>query len=269
MSTRSFDFTGANGQRLSGALDLPDRAVVSHALFAHCFTCTKQSLAAVRLCDALAARGIGVLRFDFTGLGESGGDFADSSFSGSIADVVAAADAMRGAGRAPALLVGHSLGGAAVLAAAGRIPDTRAVATIGAPFDVDHVTHLFAGGIAELRATGEADVRIGGRPFTLRQSFVDDLATHDQGERIRTLGKPLLVLHSPQDTIVGIDNATRIFEAAMHPKSFISLAGADHLLTDRRDAGFAADVIAAWSSRWLPDAGLVGPPGLEPGTREL
>lgn len=254
MSTQSFDFTGAAGQKLSGSLDLPDGPIASYALFAHCFTCTKQSLAAVRLGEALTGLGFGVLRFDFTGLGQSGGEFADSSFSGSIADLLAAADAMREAERPPALLIGHSLGGAAVLAAAARIPEARAVATIGAPFDVDHVTRLFAGGIEELREKGEADVRIGGRPFTLRQSFVDDLASHDQGERIRALGKPLLILHSPQDAIVDIGNATEIFKAALHPKSFISLAGADHLLTDRRDAEFVAAVIAAWSSRSLDDA---------------
>ena len=254
MSTRSFDFTGADGQPLAGVLDLPDGPVSSYALFAHCFTCTKRSLAAVRLGKALTALGFGVLRFDFTGLGESGGDFSDSSFSGSIADLLAAADAMRKVGRPPALLIGHSLGGAAVLAAAGRIREARAVATIGAPFDVDHVTRLFAGGLEELREKGEAEVRIGGRPFKLRQSFVDDLASHDQGERIRALRKPLLILHSPQDAIVGIDNATAIYQAALHPKSFISLDGADHLLTDREDAEFAATMIAAWSSRSLKSA---------------
>ncbi|MGY1409815.1 MULTISPECIES: bifunctional alpha/beta hydrolase/OsmC family protein [unclassified Luteimonas] len=254
MSTREFEFTGADGQKLSGALDMPDGPVSSYALFAHCFTCTKSSLAAVRLGNALTSLGYGVLRFDFTGLGQSGGDFADSSFSGSIADLVAAADAMRGAGRPPALLIGHSLGGAAVLAAAARIPEAQAVVTIGAPFDVEHVTHLFAGGLDELREKGEAEVRIGGRPFRLRQSFVDDLAAHDQRARIRALRKPLLILHSPQDSIVGIDNATAIYKAALHPKNFISLDGADHLLTDRRDADFAATMIAAWSSRSLKSA---------------
>lgn len=251
MSTQRFDFTGADGQQLSGILELPEGPVSSHVLFAHCFTCTRNSLAAVRLGKALAALGFGVLRFDFTGLGESGGEFADSSFSGNVADLVAAADAMREAGRPPALLIGHSLGGAAVLAAAGRIPDAEAVATIGAPFDVEHVTHLFAGGLDELREKGEAEVSIGGRPFRMRQSFVDDLSAHDQGARIRALRKPLLILHSPQDTIVGIDNATAIYKAALHPKSFISLDGADHLLTDRRDADFVATMIAAWSSRSL------------------
>ncbi len=254
MPTQPFDFTGADGQPLSGALDLPDGPVSSHVLFAHCFTCTKSSLAAVRLGKALTALGFGVLRFDFTGLGKSGGDFADSSFSGSMADLVAAADAMRAAGRPPALLIGHSLGGAAVLAAASQIREVEAVATIGAPFDVEHVTHLFAGGLDQMREEGEAEVSIGGRPFRLRQSFVDDLASHDQGARIRALRKPLLILHSPQDSIVGIDNAAAIYEAALHPKSFISLDGADHLLTDRRDADFVATMIAAWSSRSLGSA---------------
>ena len=251
MRTEDFDFAGESGQTLSGRLDLPDGPVVAHALFAHCFTCTKSSLAAVRVAKALTALGYGVLRFDFTGLGQSGGDFADSSFSGSIADLVAAAAAMRAAGRPPALLIGHSLGGAAVLAAAAHLPEARAVATIAAPFDVDHVTHLFADDIDTLRTKGEAEVRIGGRPFRLRRSFIDDLAAHDQGERIRALRKPLLILHSPQDATVGIDNATAIYQAARHPKSFVSLDGADHLLTDRKDAEFAAAIIAAWSSRYL------------------
>lgn len=251
MSTHRFDFTGADGQTLSGALDLPDGPVLAHVLFAHCFTCTKSSLAAVRLAKALTSLGYAVLRFDFTGLGQSGGDFADSSFSGSIADLVAAADAMRADGRSPALLIGHSLGGAAVLAAAARIPEVEAVATIGAPFDVEHVTHLFSGGLDELRVKGEAEVSIGGRPFRLRQSFVDDLSSHDQAARIRALRKPLLILHSPQDSIVGIDNATAIYKAALHPKSFVSLDGADHLLTDKRDADFVATMIAAWASRSL------------------
>lgn len=255
MVTQSFDFTGTEGQQLSGTLDLPDGPVSSYALFAHCFTCTKSSLAAVRLSRALTALGYGVLRFDFTGLGQSGGEFADSSFSGSIADLIAAADAMRGAGRAPGLLIGHSLGGAAVLAAASHVPEVKAVATIGAPADVEHVTRLFADDVAALRRDGEAEVRIGGRPFRLRRSFIDDLASHDQAERIRALRKPLLILHSPQDQIVSIDNATAIYRAAFHPKSFVSLDGADHLLTDRKDSDFAATMIAAWSARYLAAPG--------------
>ncbi len=253
MPTQTFDFTGAEGQRLSGRLDLPDGPASSYALFAHCFTCTKDSIAAVRISRALTALGYGVLRFDFTGLGQSGGDFADSSFSGSIADLVAAAAAMREAGRPAALLIGHSLGGAAVLAAAAQIVESRAVATIAAPADVTHVERLIAGDIEQLRAKGEAEVRIGGRPFKLRRSFLDDLAEHDQLARIRAMRRPLLILHSPVDATVGIENATAIYRAALHPKSFVALDGADHLLTERRDAEFAASIIAAWAARYLAD----------------
>lgn len=255
MPTQAFDFTGAEGQHLAGMLDLPEGPVSSYALFAHCFTCTKSSLAAVRLSRALTALGYGVLRFDFTGLGQSGGDFGDSSFSGSISDLIAAAEAMRAAGRPASLLIGHSLGGAAVLAAAGRIADVKAVATIGAPADVEHVMGLFADGLDTLRKEGEAEVQIAGRPFKLRQSFIDDLASYDQAERIRALRKPLLILHSPQDKVVGIDNATAIYRAAFHPKSFVSLDGADHLLTDSKDSDFVATIVAAWASRYLASPG--------------
>lgn len=249
MATRVFDFIGAEGQRLSGRLETPDGPVCAYALFAHCFTCTKDSLAAVRIARALTDRGIGVLRFDFTGLGQSGGDFADSSFSGSIRDLLAAARAMSEAGVAPGLLIGHSLGGAAVLAAAADLPDVRAIATIGAPFDAVHVTHLLGDGLGRLEAEGEAEISIGGRPFILRKSFVDDLSAHDQAARIRALKRPLLILHSPQDQTVAIDNASSIFMAARHPKSFVSLDGADHLLSRADDATYAAGVIAAWASR--------------------
>jgi uncharacterized OsmC-like protein/fermentation-respiration switch protein FrsA (DUF1100 family) len=250
MRTENFDFTGESGQRLDGQLDLPDGEVTAYALFAHCFTCSKGSLAAVRVSRALSAQGYGVLRFDFTGLGQSGGDFADSSFSGSIRDVVAAAQAMEAAGRPVRLLVGHSLGGAAVLAAAGDLPQVAGVAAIAAPFDVDHVTRLFGSSLEHIVSTGEAEVQLGGRPFRIRRSFVDDLARHDQGARIAALRRPLLVLHSPYDEVVGIDNATSIFGAARHPKSFISLDRADHLLTDRHDADYVADVVASWASRY-------------------
>jgi putative redox protein len=251
MVTRAFDFTGAEGQRLSGRLDFPEGPVLAHALFAHCFTCTKNSIAAVRISRALTARGFGVLRFDFTGLGQSGGDFADSSFSGSIADLVAAAEAMEAAGIAPELLIGHSLGGAAALAAAERLPGISAVATVAAPFDVGHVKRLLGDALERLVQDGVAEIHLGGRPFTIRKSFVDDLAAHDQGTRIRALKRPMLILHSPQDQTVDIENASSIFRAARHPKSFVSLDGADHLLTQTKDATYVADVIAAWSSRYL------------------
>ncbi len=255
MTTRVFDFTGAEGQGLSGRLELPDGPVETYALFAHCFTCTKNSVAATRIARALTDGGFGVLRFDFTGLGESGGDFADSSFSGSIRDLVAASAAMTAAGVGPSLLVGHSLGGAAVLAAAGELASVKAVATIAAPFDVNHVRRLLGDDVEQLETRGEAEVRIGGRPFVLRKSFIDDLAAHDQSARIRALKRPLLILHSPLDRTVDIDNASSIFQAARHPKSFISLDSADHLLTQAEDAAYVAEVIAAWASRYRILAG--------------
>lgn len=252
MQSQRFDFDGEGGHMLAGTLDLPGAPVRGCALFAHCFTCTKSSLAASRVSRALASMGFATLRFDFTGLGQSGGDFADSSFSGSVSDIRAAADAMRAAGTPVSLLVGHSLGGAAVLAAAESIPEVAAVATIGAPADVAHVRRLFSN-VDELVERGEAQVSIGGRPFRMRRSFIDDLANHDQRARIAALGKPLLVLHAPRDEVVGIENASEIFLAARHPKSFVSLDNADHLLTRPRDAEFVASIVATWASRYLPD----------------
>jgi uncharacterized OsmC-like protein/pimeloyl-ACP methyl ester carboxylesterase len=254
MASERFDFQGSEGQLLSGRLDLPDGPVQAFALFAHCFTCTKNSVAAARVSRALTANGYGVLRFDFTGLGDSGGSFADSTFSGSVADLIAAARAMEAAGRQVRLLIGHSLGGAAVLAAALDLPDVAAVSTIGAPCDVQHVEKLFGDGLATLREQGEAEIAIGGRPFRIRRALLDDLAAQDQRERIGRLRRALLVLHSPQDQVVGIDNASAIFLAARHPKSFVSLDGADHLLTSRRDADYVAGIIAAWASRYVESA---------------
>jgi len=251
MASRKFDFAGSEGHTLSGQLDEPHSPASAYAIFAHCFTCTRKSLAAVRVSRALTARGIGVLSFDFTGLGQSGGEFADSSFSGNIRDLVAAGSAMQAAGIASSLLIGHSFGGAAVLAAAGSLPDVKAVATIAAPFDVNHIKHQLGDGVARLEAEGEADVILGGRPFRLKKNFLDDLAAHDQATRIRSLKSSLLILHAPLDTYVGIENATMIFEAARHPKSFVSLHDADHLLTKSRDSNYVADVIAAWASRYL------------------
>jgi len=251
MRTERFDFEGAEGQTLSGALDLPDGDVCAYALFAHCFTCSKTSLATVRIARALAGAGIAVLRYDFTGLGLSGGEFADATFSGSVLDLIAAAEAMAIADRPPSLLIGHSLGGAAVLAAAGELPGLRAVATIGAPFAVGHVTRLFGDGLESLIRDGEAEVNIGGRPFRIRRTFLEDLERHDQEQRIHNLGRPLLVLHSPLDQVVGVDNASAIFLAARHPRSFVSLDDADHLLTRASDAQYAADVIVAWASRYV------------------
>jgi putative redox protein len=251
MQSRSFDFTGGAGQKLSGRLDLPDSPARGYALFAHCFTCTKNSLAAVRISRALAARGLGVLRFDFTGLGGSEGMFAEHGFSGDVADLIAAAKHMAAQGLPLKLLIGHSLGGAAVLAAAAELPDINAVATLAAPFDVNHVTGLFQDGLEAIMEKGEAKVNLGGRPFTIRRSFIEDLRNHDQGARIAKLAHPLLVMHSPVDQTVGVENAAAIFQAARHPKSYISLDHADHLLTNETDAVYAADVIAAWASRYI------------------
>jgi uncharacterized OsmC-like protein/fermentation-respiration switch protein FrsA (DUF1100 family) len=251
MPTERFQFQGSKGQQLAATLDSPEKRVRAYALFAHCFTCGKDVLAAKRIAVALAARGIAVLRFDFTGLGSSEGDFANSTFSSNVADLVRAADHLRTAYAAPALLIGHSLGGAAVLAAASQIPDAKAVVTIAAPSDPAHVTGLFPDSIEKIRQQGEAEVSLAGRPFTIKRAFLDDVAERNLMDHITRLHKALLVMHAPTDDTVGIDNATRIFVAAKHPKSFVSLADADHLLSNRRDSLYAADVIAAWASRYL------------------
>jgi uncharacterized OsmC-like protein/pimeloyl-ACP methyl ester carboxylesterase len=246
-----FQFTGSEGQQLAAALDLPEHEPKAYALFAHCFTCGKDVLAAKRIAVTLAAKGIAVLRFDFTGLGSSEGDFANSTFSSNVADLVRAADHLRETRKAPAILIGHSLGGAAILAAAGQIPDAKAVVTIAAPSDPAHVTGLFADRIEDIRKHGESEVSLAGRPFRIKREFLDDIAEHGLMAHVAQLHKALLVMHAPTDDTVGIDNATRIFVTAKHPKSFVSLAGADHLLTNKNDAAYVADVIAAWASRYL------------------
>ena len=251
MPTEKFQFTGSEGHQLAAALDMPEREPLAYALFAHCFTCGKDVLAAKRIAVALAAKGIAVLRFDFTGLGSSEGDFANSTFSSNVADLVHAANHLRETRKAPAILIGHSLGGAAILAAAGQIPDAKAVVTIAAPSDPAHVTGLFKDRIEDIRKHGKAEVSLAGRPFPISIEFLDDIAEHNLMAHVTKLHKALLIMHAPTDDTVGIDNATHIFVAAKHPKSFVSLAGADHLLTDKRDAGYVADVIAAWGSRYL------------------
>jgi putative redox protein len=251
MPTERFQFTGEGGHQLAAALDLPESEPTAYALFAHCFTCGKDVLAARRIAVALAAKGIAVLRFDFTGLGSSEGEFANSTFSSNVADLVRAADYLRQNRKAPSILIGHSLGGAAVLAAAGHIPDAKAVVTMAAPSDPSHVTGLFTDRIADIQAHGEVEVSLSGRPFHIKREFLDDIAEHNLMAQVAGLHKALLIMHSPTDNTVGIDNATRIFVAAKHPKSFVSLAGSDHLLSDRRDSAYAADVIAAWAERYL------------------
>ncbi|PJG56950.1 osmotically inducible protein C [Bradyrhizobium forestalis] len=251
MPTERFQFTGEGGHQLAAALELPDDEPAAFALFAHCFTCGKDTLAAKRISVALAAKGIAVLRFDFTGLGSSEGDFANSTFSSNVADLVRAADHLRSVHKTPSILIGHSLGGAAILAAAGKIPEARAVVTIAAPSDPAHVTGLFKEHLDDIRAQGEVEVSLAGRPFRIRREFLDDIAEHELMKDITGLHKALLVMHSPVDDTVGIDNATKIFVAARHPKSFVSLDHADHLLTKPTDALYAADVIAAWASRYI------------------
>jgi putative redox protein len=251
MPTQRFQFTGEGGHQLAASLDLPEAEPVAYALFAHCFTCGKDVLAAKRIAVALAAKGIAVLRFDFTGLGSSEGDFANSTFSSNVADLVRAADHLRQTKKAPAILIGHSLGGAAILAAAGQIPEAKAVATIAAPSDPVHVTGLFKDRIEDIREHGKIEVSLAGRPFHITRDFLDDIAEHGLMAHVTNLHKALLIMHSPTDDTVGIDNATRLFVAAKHPKSFVSLADADHLLGGKRDAAYVADVIAAWVTRYL------------------
>jgi len=245
-------FAGADGQQLAARLDAPDDAPRAYALFAHCFSCGKDVVAASRIAQQLTPHGIGVLRFDFTGLGASEGEFANTNFSSNVADLIAAAAHLRQSYQAPALLVGHSLGGAAVLAAAGGIPEAKAVVTIGAPSDPRHVTGLFRQSIAQIEAAGEADVLLEGRPFKIKRQFLIDAAEQKLTAKIGELRRAPLVMHSPRDATVDIENATRIFMAARHPKSFISLDSADHLLTKREDAAYAANLIAAWAVRFLP-----------------
>ena len=256
-SGRSADritFVSADGEsRLAARLDRPAGTPRAYALFAHCFTCGKDVLAASRIADGLTRHGIAVLRFDFTGLGGSEGEFENTDFSSNVADIVAAADWMREEAGAPAILIGHSLGGAAVLAAADSIPEAVAVCTIAAPAEPAHVAHLLAEARPELEAKGEAEVRIAGRTFRIRKQFLKDIETQSLERRIRVLRRALLVCHGPRDEVVGIDNATRIFTAAKHPKSFVSLDDADHLLSRRQDAEYVAGVIAAWADRYVEE----------------
>ena len=253
MPTRPFDFHNAAGDRLSGRLELPVGSTKAWALFAHCFTCGKDNKAGVRISRRLAGAGIGVLRFDFTGLGASEGDFGSGGFSHNVKDLIAATEAMTAAGMSPMLLVGHSLGGAAVIEATASLPGIHAVATNSAPFDVEHALHQFdPDGLETIEREGSGVVAIGSRPFAVRKEFVNSLREQDQGARLAKLKRPLLLLHSPIDQVVGIENVTRMYLAAKHPKSFVSLDGADHLLTDARDADFAADMISAWAGRYLP-----------------
>lgn len=246
-------FTGAQGETLAARLDLPSDEPRAYALFAHCFTCSKDVFAAARISQGLADRGFAVLRFDFTGLGGSSGDFANTNFSSNVADLIAAAAFLRTEYSAPQLLVGHSLGGAAVLAAAFDIESVRAVATIGAPADVAHVAHNFGASIDAIERDGVADVSLGGRPFTIKKQFLDDVRAQRLEDRLSGMRAAVLVFHAPRDEVVGIENAGQIFAAAKHPKSFVSLDDADHLLTSRSDARYVARVLSAWASRFVEE----------------
>lgn len=252
MPTSTFEFTGSGGDVLSARIETPASGrPVAWALFAHCFTCSKNVRAAVHISRGLAQRGIGVLRFDFTGLGESEGDFANTNFSSNVEDLVLAANALESEHAAPSILVGHSLGGAAVLRAAGHLPAVRAVATVGAPAEPLHVLGLLKDSTEEIEASGQATVDIGGRPFQVKRQFVEDLQGQQTQHAVEELRRALMILHSPTDLIVGIENAAQLYEMARHPKSFVSLDGADHLLSRPEDAGFVASVLAAWAARYV------------------
>ncbi len=252
MKSTKVQFTGSDNHLLSARLEIPvDQAPHTFAIFAHCFTCTSNLTAVRNISRALNLHGIAVLRFDFTGLGASEGDFSETNFSTNIEDLLHAARFLEEHYQAPKLLIGHSLGGAAVLCTAQQLPTVQAIATIGAPFEPVHVAKLLEGGMAELEAKGEARISIGGRPFTIKRQFLDDLGNYDTRKSIRHLGRALLIMHSPQDKIVAIENAAEIYEAALHPKSFVSLDGADHLISRKEDSQYAGNVIANWASRYI------------------
>ena len=251
LKSEKITFVGADGDQLAARLDLPDGEPQAYALWAHCFSCTKDIFAASRVAEGLTAHSIAVLRFDFTGLGASEGDFANTNFSSNVGDLVAAADYLRENFEAPKMLIGHSLGGAAVLAGAGRVPEAEAVCTIGAPADPAHVAHLFQESRPEIEEKGEAEVLLVGRPFRIKKQFLEDIESQKLEQDIAAMKKALLVFHSPVDATVGVENAANIFQAAKHPKSFVSLDDADHLLSRKEDAAYVANVIAAWAVRYI------------------
>lgn len=251
MASEKFDFKGSLGETLAARIDKPNGDIKSYALFAHCFTGSKDILASKYIAQTLNWHGIAVVRFDFTGLGESDGDFANTNFTSNIEDLVKAADYMRGNFEAPSLLVGHSLGGAAVIAAAHQIPEADAVATIGAPSDSKHVGHLFEAHHDEILKEGEAEVCLANRPFKIKKQFLNDINNQNMNDHIAHLNKALMVMHAPLDKTVGIENASQIFIKAKHPKSYISLDDSDHLMTNKEDCVYAAHVIARWSERYI------------------
>jgi len=265
MPTERITFPNSAGDLLAARLDMPEGPHLATALFAHCFTCGKDIPAARRISARLSAMGIAVLRFDFTGLGHSEGEFANTSFTSNVDDLRAACAYLDTIGTPVSLLIGHSLGGAAVLKAAAGLDHIKAVATLGAPFDPGHVIDNFADALPEIAANGSAEVSLGGRPIIKSQSFVEDVSSAELTSAIGNMKAALLVLHAPTDAIVSIDNASQIFLAAKHPKSFVTLDGADHLITQPDDAEYAADVIATWASRYLPLRPPAPPPGAPEG----
>lgn len=265
MPTQRFTFAGHSGHQLAARLDMPDGPHLATALFAHCFTCGKDIPAARRISARLSAMGIAVLRFDFTGLGHSGGEFENTHFSSNVQDLLAACAALSERGMSPSILIGHSLGGSAVLKAASLLDNIKAVVTLGAPSDPAHVTHNFSDALPHISRDGVSEVSLGGRPFRIRQSFVDDVSASDLTSAIGNLRAALLVLHSPTDTYVNIDNAAEIFQAAKHPKSFVTLDDTDHLISEAKDAEYAAEVITAWAQRYVKLTPPAPPPGVPEG----
>ncbi|MCB1735350.1 MAG: alpha/beta fold hydrolase [Gammaproteobacteria bacterium] len=252
MRSSKVRFPGAAGHTLVGVMDMPDEGEpAAYAVFAHCFTCSKNIRATAHISRALTAEGIGVLRFDFTGLGESEGNFSDTNFSTNLEDLAAAADFLTQNYDAPKLMIGHSLGGTAAIVAAHKVPSCIAVVTIASPYEPEHVVHHFGHKREEIEANGEAEVKIVGRPFTIRKQFLDDVKDRPMEDLIGSLGRALLIFHGPLDDTVDLENAGRIFQAAKHPKSFISLDRADHLLSDTRDSFYVGSVISAWVHRYL------------------
>lgn len=251
MKSKNIEFTGALGDKLSARLDRAEGNGSGFALFAHCFTCSKNLKAVGHITKSLAERGISTLRFDFTGLGESDGEFENTNFSSNVQDLVAAAKYMDTELEAPDLLVGHSLGGAAVLHAAHDLESVKAVATIGAPSDPTHVKENFSMKLDEIEETGEAEVTLAGRRFNIKKQFLDDLESAGREDKISTLNRALVVLHAPLDQIVTIDNAAALYTRAKHPKSFVSLHRADHLLTNPDFSKYAGNLIAQWSTIYI------------------
>jgi len=244
-------FTGGTGQTLAARIDKPELEIKTYALFAHCFTCSKDIYAASRIAKTLTDNGIAVVRFDFTGLGASEGDFANTNFSSNVEDLVAAANFMREEFEAPSIIIGHSLGGSAVLASAEKIPEARAVVTLGSPADVAHVAHNFQSDREKIMRDGEADICLVGRPFKIKKQFIEDIESIKLQQHVNDLKKAILVMHAPLDETVGIENAGQIFSWAKHPKSYVSLDDADHLISRKKDAEYAGHVIATWAMKYI------------------